>query len=630
MKKRSDKLRNTSVVLFVFLVLSTLAPLVQIAKSAPGVVLQSSIQNYNLVAGQDNVVRVNIRNSGDSAAFFVKAQLYAPSSVAGIGVVQGSVAVFDVINSSETKSFYSTISVGPAVPLGAYSLTLTLQHNASTLPETQYLGISVSSIKPSVLELKADALSYRVTAGAENVIVVKITNIGQETLYGVDLAIVSTLPNIVILKDAAVIRSSLGPGGSMTLKPLISVGKSVPLGAYALNLNARYRDQRGVSFGTTLNVGIVVESIVTKTFGFSLELSDYRVLAGADNPRILVVRNSGNETAFNVDLRLMSANPGIVFIGNTSILQNRLEPTQSVNISTIVSVARTTPIGTYPISISLRFQDPNGTQYADSLNTGLTVNSIEPINQGVVLVTDFETTPKTLLPGQDFSLDVSMVAQGAEVHNLKVELVQSQSIPIVSISPTTFYVGNVELGSQVRIHYQMQIGAHAEAQYYTLQFIASFLDEENTPGTTAQYVSLRVESVQDFQVINIDPLGTEIEAGGSTTLSADLLLIGTESARFVEISIMEESPVASVGKKSEYIGTVDPDSPVPFSLDYRVDPNATLGASVLSLRVSYWDQYNLQRESVVQIPITISQPVPTESQGLTIWDLIRILLGMRP
>jgi hypothetical protein len=600
------------------------------AQSASGVVLQSSIENYNLVAGQDNVVRVNIRNSGGEAAFFVKAQLYAPSAVVGISVVQGSVAVFDVIDAGETKSFYSTISVGPTVPLGAYSLTLVLQHNTSTSPETQYLGVSVSSIKPSILELKADAISYRVKAGAENVVEVKITNIGQETLYGVDLALISTLPNIVVLKDGAVVRSTLSPGGSVTLKPLIGVGKSVPLGTYSLSLNARYRDQRGVSLGTTLYVGIIVESIVTKTFGFGLELSDYRVLAGADNQRTLVIRNTGNETAYNIDLRLVSANPGIVFIGNTSILQNRLEPTQCINISTIVSVSRTTPIGTYPISVSLRFQDSNGTQYADSLNTGLTVSSIEPINQGLVLVTEFETTPEVLLPGRSFSLDISMVVQGAELHNLKVELVQSPLIPIVSISPATIYVGGVEPDGRLQIHYRMQIGAQAKAQYYTLQLVASFLDEENRPGTTTQYISLRVESVQEFQVINIDPLGTTVEAGGSTTLSADLLLIGTESARFVEISIMEEDSVETVGKKTEYIGAVDPDSPVPFSLDYRVDPNATLGASVLNLRVSYWDQYNLQRESIVQIPITIAQPTPRESQGLTVWDLIRILLGMRP
>jgi len=55
----------------------------------------------------------------------------------------------------------------------------------------------------------------------------------------------------------------------------------------------------------------------------------------------------------------------------------------------------------------------------------------------------------------------------------------------------------------------------------------------------AERVTMRVSGIIRFSLINLDPVVAE--AGGVTEFEADLLLIGTESVRFVAIELAEDA-----------------------------------------------------------------------------------------
>jgi hypothetical protein len=122
------------------------------------------------------------------------------------------------------------------------------------------------------------------------------------------------------------------------------------------------------------------------------------------------------------------------------------------------------------------------------------------------------------------------------------------------------------------------------------------------------------------------------------TIEADLLLLGTETVDFVEIRIVKNSsigPFSSIPESYEYIGRVDPDSPVLFTIEFVVDPNATSGSYTLQIGVRCWDGYNQQREDTINLPIVVEE-FSNQNQEVspTLWDLlwtiIRILFGLQP
>jgi len=138
-------------------------------------------------------------------------------------------------------------------------------------------------------------------------------------------------------------------------------------------------------------------------------------------------------------------------------------------------------------------------------------------------------------------------------------------------------------------------------------------------------------------LINMDPPNVIVEPGETVTIEADLLLIGTESADFVQIEIakdMSESPFLTTSESYEYIGRVDPDSPVPFDLQFTVKSDATTGDYTLPLVVTYWDEYNQERQVTIELPVMIEEKAIEKTEaGLTFWNFIwvilRILFGMR-
>jgi hypothetical protein len=134
----------------------------------------------------------------------------------------------------------------------------------------------------------------------------------------------------------------------------------------------------------------------------------------------------------------------------------------------------------------------------------------------------------------------------------------------------------------------------------------------------------------DFDLLDAP---SEVAAPGETReLEADLLLIGTESVDFVSIGVVEDDIIKRVTGSDEYIGAVDPDSPIPFDINYKVDQDAPEGDHVLKINIKYRDHLNREHVEQVSLDIEIGKatdntPQP-QSGGFWVW--IRRFLGLGP
>jgi hypothetical protein len=94
---------------------------------------------------------------------------------------------------------------------------------------------------------------------------------------------------------------------------------------------------------------------------------------------------------------------------------------------------------------------------------------------------------------------------------------------------------------------------------------------------------------------------------------------------------IEESGPVQITSGSEYLGAVDPDSPVPFTLSVDVPSSAGLGEYDLKAKITYLDNRNNLQERYVEISIKIIEPVvqQTTTNDEGIWGWIKALLGWK-
>jgi hypothetical protein len=88
-----------------------------------------------------------------------------------------------------------------------------------------------------------------------------------------------------------------------------------------------------------------------------------------------------------------------------------------------------------------------------------------------------------------------------------------------------------------------------------------------------------------------------------------------------------------VAGSTEYIGAVDPDSPIPFDINYMVAEDADEGDHELSLSIEYRDHLNREHEEQLGFTVNVGGDAPQPGQdaapsGLWVW--IRRLLGLGP
>jgi len=152
------------------------------------------------------------------------------------------------------------------------------------------------------------------------------------------------------------------------------------------------------------------------------------------------------------------------------------------------------------------------------------------------------------------------------------------------------------------------------------------------PRSLVETVTLSIRGLVEFRLINEDQVN--VGRGETTEFEADLLLVGTESVQFVSIEIVEDSVFEYVRDSEEYIGAVDPDSPIPFDLMLKVADDAELGDHTITLRITYTDDLNQEHEANLELQAEVTEPTAdlNTSQGSTggFWVWLRRLLGLGP
>jgi len=499
--------------------------------------------------------------------------------------------------------------------------------------------------------LEVNVTGYSLTAGAENEISISITNIGKTNAHDVKaaLAVPSTVSGISIVRESYATFQRItcyrdeppfSEEETAWMHPVLYVESSCPLGAYSLTLELEYTDNTDVMYTDSVQIGVVVDAVKPAEPLLVINMTGYSLTAGDENEVSVSVKNIGKTSAFDIEaaLAVPSTVSGISIVKESYTRFDVIHYEGIVWMHPVLYVESSCPLGAYSLTLELEYTDESDAKYVDNVQIGVAVDAVEPTERTRIAIQNFQITPSKVFPGDELTVQMELKNRGANAYDIQVQLSIDSQSPFVSLNPTLVFVGDLKSNQTAKVVYNLSISGDADAGLYGLQLITSYYDVDDQPDSLTEAISISVHSIVDFRLLDIQPSAVTAEPGETMTIEADLLLLGTETVDFVEVEIVENRSVApflTVPESYEYIGRVDPDSPVLFTIQFMIDPNATSGSYTLQLRVSCWDGYNQQRQKVIELPVVVKEfSNQNEEASPTLWDvlwtIIRTLFGLKP
>jgi len=493
--------------------------------------------------------------------------------------------------------------------------------------------------------LEINATGRYLTAGDENTMSISIENAGKSNAYDVKaaLSVPSTVSEISIVNESYAVFEKIvyfTPDAMAWMHPVLYVESNCPLGAYSLTLQLEYTDTSDTTYIDSVQIGVVVDAIKPANPLLAINVTGYDLTAGVDNEISISITNIGKSNAYDVKaaLSVPSTVSEISIVKESYMTFDVIHHIETVWMHPVLYVESNCPLGAYSLTLQVEYTDTSDTTYVDSVQVGVAINSVEPTERTRIAIQNLQVTPTKAFPGNESTVELELKNWGSNAYDVQVQLTIDSQSPFVSLDPTLVFVGDLRLNQTATVAYNLSISGDADASLYRLPLVISYYDVDDRPDSLTEDISIRVHSIIDFRLLDIQPSLVIAKPGETVTIEADLLLLGTETVDFTEVEIVENlsiGPFSTVSESYEYIGRVDPDSPVLFTIQFVVDSDATSGNYALQIEVGCWDGYNQKRRVMIELPITVEESSnQNEGTNLTLWDMIwiviRMLFGVKP
>lgn len=486
--------------------------------------------------------------------------------------------------------------------------------------------------------LRVTANDIYLTAGEENQIEIEIKNTGDFSVYEVEaiLSVPATTLGISVIDQAHKIFNEIDGGKTKRYHPIIYVDRDTPLGAYTLTYQVDYRKMYKLGYAQdhsiTLQLGVVVKNVSRPHLQVNVEVLDPHLTAGTEKEINVALENIGRKTIYEIDATIISPSSGVAVLKGVRFTRSSLEPNTSVAFQPTIAVSRSAPLGVYTLTASVSYEDGDGQSYLDTFTLGVNVESMAVEKQTSVVLRRFEVTPGTVRPGDILDLRLELALIGAEAHDVKTLISFGPGSSLSPLSTTLVPLGDLDPGQTAASSYRLLVDGGAASGQYPVSVTISYLDSDGASNSVVETVIVSVRGIVSFRLLNTPEV--VVEQGDIFDLEVDLLLVGTESVKFVQVDVVEADPFEGTLESYEYIGPVDPDSPIPFDIGFAVGADAEPGGYILLLNVTYFDDLNRVRGSIIELPVSVVEArVEVEVrrsplEGFWLW--LRRLLGVLP
>ena len=383
------------------------------------------------------------------------------------------------------------------------------------------------------------------------------------------------------------------PSGSTSSADfLVDVSDSIELGEYNLQLDFSYLDKDSLLRNEIIDFSVIVDG----KSDIELSIKNNVLTSGTENDLILEMSNIGTAPAYSISLSVSygtsSSILGTSLDDNTRKLDHLLTD-EKMSFSFPTYVSPTAQKGLYPISVIVEYRTINGLQKTISQEFGVIVKDwSSPFSINIpdnVLQSGRITTPLINLQntGDDDVTDISI--------DLQFSTVQSSVLPIfLNSGSNTWKFNKLNSGDSLTLDPEIFASLSAADTSSVVQVHISYIDSHGFPHEEIRTIGFTVRGLIDLTFKSVEFDREILPAGFNASIVGNLLNQGNTDAQFLSISILDGDGLILTTESSQYIGEVDADSLIPFSLEFTVDEDARDGTSPLILQVIYEDTYGNQ------------------------------------
>jgi hypothetical protein len=164
--------------------------------------------------------------------------------------------------------------------------------------------------------------------------------------------------------------------------------------------------------------------------------------------------------------------------------------------------------------------------------------------------------------------------------------------PLIVFGNTTWTFYNVSEGEFLVFPIKIFTPLSALGATGAAGFTISFQDQYGTNYLEVQTIGLIIRGVIKVSVFSSEITPSIVNQGETLTISATLLNTGNTNAIFTNASLrIEEGLLIETSSSKSYLGELEPDSPLPFSLTASINQSAELGEHLINCIVFYQDEF---------------------------------------
>ena len=515
-----------------------------------------------------------------------------------ISGISATLTVYDLagMDQSGTASYTGSLFYGQTVrmsfdifiPSGStashYKAELTIDYSVDGNPTTQVIDLYVTIMgNPDV----KCSLSGQVRPGHTSTVTLTVKNVGDGVARRVMVTITPSSADVYVSSPIEV--GILDPDESRSYSVDLYVSDLADE-AISLTTTVTWLDQFGTAGQyTRLNALKVSGGPLPE---ITVEPNQTTLEPGRENSIYLVVRNDGNDYAYNISVTLVPP-PELSVRGQSTFKIDHLKPDQESYIQTTLSVS---PIfgGPLQLPVIVEYDDSGEEHHTKSLTMGFYVKLLP----GPYLVA--YSDKRVIFPGSQEFIGITLRNEGDEAaRSIRVDFIPSKDLAILSASGAQ--IDELEPGEAVKMNVLVSC-PNVTYGSLTLTLRLTYMDEHDKARNQVIPISLITEEPAT-PLISASPINQELKVDEVNELKVELRNEGGPASDII-VKIAFPSPElgAIVGPDYAYVEYLDKNEKTEISYEVYLSPKA-YGAVQLILHVKYEDEAGRTHEDVLSLGV---------------------------
>jgi len=418
-------------------------------------------------------------------------------------------------------------------------------------------------------------------------------------------------PPLAVYSNRSWTFKSVEPKSAVSIPLELYVPANLIGGTVSGTLTVSYQDKYGSSHADTLVLDLIV--IAPEEPTLAMWVSNSHIKGGRDNVLEISLRNEVWSGTVQVKVALPAP---LVVYGNQSWTFRNVQPGEEVNFSIRLYAPLSVIGSTIPGTLIVSYKDEKKVSYTNTLNLNLDVTASSEDWLTVYL------SDNHIIGGYDNLIDIKLKNS---VWSGTVKVSISLLAPVAIYGNQTWVIESVKPEDEILIPLQLYAPETMIGSTISGSLTVNYEDGNGTAYVDTYPFSLVVDGRVDLVAYDLSLSPSTVSPGDTVTFTATLLNRGNVPALFTNVSIQGSTVLDLTSESSSYIGEVDVNSPVPFTLIANVKSGVANGSYPLTVTVTYQDSRYRSHTMTLNVEFNVQKIVHGEPPPSIESEAVRFL-----